>query len=52
MSSDLHRLRKYARKKHMAFASRSPRLGDYLALYWRYWHRVYGQHVPLWRGEV
>lgn len=49
MASDPHRLRKYARKKRMAFASRNPELNRYLTLYWRYWHRLYSPHLCLWK---
>ena len=36
-----HRLRKYARKK---FKQSDPQA----LLYWRYWHKLYGGHQPLW----
>lgn len=36
------RLRKYARKK---FRASDPQA----LLYWRYWHKVYGEHTPLWK---
>lgn len=40
MSSNEHRLRKYARKK---------RKSEWLTmLYWRYWHKVHGDHACLW----
>lgn len=48
MRTDLRRLRKYARKKAMAPRAGNPRLAGYLALYWRYWHRAYGDHKCLW----
>lgn len=52
MRSAEARLRKYRRKKLMAFRSRSPELPRYLALYWRYHHSVYGDPVHLWGTPV
>ena len=48
---DRHRLRKYERKVARAFARRKPALSWLLILKWRYWHRVYGGHVLLWKQE-
>lgn len=48
VNTDQRRLRKFARKKRLAFRSRNPRLERYLTLYWRYWRRVYGPHERLW----
>lgn len=52
MTSDRRRLRKYARKKRRAFASRNPRLEAYLILYWRYHHRVHGPVASLWEDPA
>lgn len=49
MQATKNRLRKYARKKRLAFASRNPKLMDYLTLYWRYHHKVCGPPKPLWK---
>lgn len=50
MSSNLHRLRKYRRKKQRAS---DPAKFERLArLYWRYHFKVYGQHQLIWSGET
>lgn len=50
MTSDDHRLRKYQRKKDRARGDRV-KWNRLATLYWRYWHKVYGGHQPLWGTE-
>jgi hypothetical protein len=46
--SHIHRLRKYRRKKMMAFKSHNPRLDHYLQMYWNYSAHVHGHLGPSW----
>lgn len=48
MNSMVVKLNRLQRMKPRKFRTRNPKLEWYLTLYWRYWHRVYGKHIPLW----
>jgi hypothetical protein len=50
MSNNHHRLRKYQRKKDRA-RWKPEKWNRLAALYWRYWHKVYGPHQGLWAQE-
>lgn len=50
MSGDAHRFRKYQRKKDRARGDRA-KWSRLAMLYWRYWFKIYGEHVSLWAQE-
>lgn len=52
MNSNQRRLRKYRRKKAVAFRSGNPKLSRYLTLYWRYHMKVHGPPIHLWGTPV
>lgn len=51
MSSARHRLRKYQRRKDRARGN-SAKWDRLALLYWRYWHKVHGQHACLWEQQL
>lgn len=46
--SNLHRLRKYLRKKRAAYVNQRGTLDKYLILYWRYSAKVHGPIGEPW----